>query len=66
MAVLTPKLGMHKFIPSVIGTMKTKEETYSREAVIHSGPTYTAIRSAKNNRSSDLHHLQDMEMHLLH
>ena len=51
----------HKLVPSVIGDMQIKGKTFAPEAVIYSGPTYIAVRSAKHLGSSAYNHLVDMK-----
>ena len=48
----------HKLIPSVIGDMQViKSSDLTSNALMHSGPTYVAIRSAKHTGSCAYNHL---------
>ena len=52
----------HKLISSVTGKMKViKSRGLNSGAVIYSGPTYIAIRSAKHSGLSAGHHLRDIK-----
>ena len=47
----------NKLVPSVIGDMQVKANTFSPDGVTYSGPTYIGIRSAKHLGSCAYNHL---------
>ena len=60
--VLAPK---HKLVPSVIASVRLKENSIGEPGVTYSRITYVTMRSAMHTSSTAFGHLQDMKLHLM-